>query len=177
MRKKIKNEYDITRNMLKTIRTLTESKGTSSNLTEAQVLVKDLPSDEAEQNIKDGIEVVNDVDVKLLSADRNDLKLTDQQKQAISGIIDAFKTQVDQIVSFDPGFTVSTDQVRLDGNLPDEDIDFIYIAGKEEGVYVNATMLKLEQNVASVLEKLAKFDLSFKEAMEPLINQRLTNIK
>jgi hypothetical protein len=37
-------------------------------------------------------------------------------------------------------------------------------------------MLKLEQNVATALEKLAKFDETFKTSIEPLINQRDNNI-
>jgi hypothetical protein len=180
MQKKTKNEYDVTRNMLKTIRTLTESKTSYSSINEqsqpAEDSLQTLPSDVATQNLKDGIEVINDVDVKLLSSDKNDMKLNDAQKQSISSIIDSFKKQVDQIVDFEPGFTVSPDQVRLDGHLSDEDITFVLIAGKEEGVYINAEMMKLEQNVASVLEKLAKFQIGYQEAMEPLINQRKNNI-
>ena len=180
MQKKIKNEYYVTRNMLKTIRTLTESTTSKSLINEQSAEADDslhkLPSDIATQNLKDGIEVVNDVDVKLLSTDKADMKLNDAQKQSISSIIDSFKNQVEQIVEFEPGFTISPDQVRLDGHLTDEDINFVLIAGKEEGVYINAEMLKLEQNVASVLEKLAKFQIGYQEAMDPLINQRKSNI-
>ena len=115
------------------------------------------------------------MDVKLLSTDQNDLKLTDQQKTAISELIDGFKQQVSQIAEFEPGMTLTQDQVRLDGYLPDEDINFVFIAGKESGVYINADMLKLEQDVATSLEKLAKFEITYKTAMEPLIQERSNN--
>jgi hypothetical protein len=36
-------------------------------------------------------------------------------------------------------------------------------------------MLKLENEVGTMLEKLAKFDETFKSAMEPLITQRDNN--
>ena len=36
-------------------------------------------------------------------------------------------------------------------------------------------MLKLEQNVASMLEKLVKFQETFQTAMEPLIKERNYN--
>jgi hypothetical protein len=176
MQKKIKNDYEVTRRMLKTIRTLTESKTSKNAINETEVVIDSLPSEDAEAKIKDGIEVINGVDVKLLSSDQNDLKLDDQQKQSISTIVDSFKVQVDQMVNFDPGFTLAPEQIRLDGKLTDEDISFVFIAGQEEGVYINASMLKLEQNIASVLEKLAKFQLTFRETMEPLINQRKENI-
>ena len=103
------------------------------------------------------------------------MKLLDSQKQAISGLIDNFRQQVNQVAEFDPGFTINQDQIRLDGYLPDEDIHFVFIAGKEGGSYVNAEMLKLEQEVAMALEKLAKFEEIFKTSMEPLITERNNN--
>ena len=178
MQKKTKNEYDVTRNMLKTIRTLTESRSNTNIISEQAVedSLHTLPSDVAAQNLASGIEVINDVDVKLLSGDKNDMKLTDEQKKSISSIVDSFKTQVSQIVEFEPGFTITPDQVRLDGKLSDDDVNFVFIAGKEDGVYINADMLRLEQNVAATLEKLAKFQIGYQEAMEPVMDQRRNNI-
>ena len=129
-----------------------------------------------ERNFNTDFLVVNDVEVKLNSVDQTDLEITEDQKSAISNLIDNFKQQVSQIAEFDPGMTINQDQIRLDGYLPDEDINFVFIAGTESGVYINADMLKLEQNVATALEKLAKFDETFKTSIEPLINQRDNNI-
>jgi hypothetical protein len=166
----MKNSYDLDKKMLNMMRRLNES--TASN----KVLREQLePQPEPEQNMKDDVLVVNDVDVKINSTDDADMKLMDDQKNEISGIIDNFKQQVSQIVNFEPGFTLFPDQIRLDGSLTDEDIKFVFIAGKEGGVYVNADMLKLEQNVANTLEKLAKFNEVFKTAMEPIISQRNNN--
>ena len=170
------DDYDVTRNMLKTIRTLTESKVSSKTINEQQTEFQTPQVNNTnDENQKNDIDVINDVDVKLLSTDQNDLKLTDQQKTAISELIDGFKQQVSQIAEFEPGMTLTQDQVRLDGYLPDEDINFVFIAGKESGVYINADMLKLEQDVATSLEKLAKFEITYKTAMEPLIQERSNN--
>lgn len=170
----MKTEYDVTKNMLKTIRTLTESQTSKKTINEVAEFQSPL-ADKADQEQKDDITVVNDVDVKMLSTDQMDMKLLDSQKQAISGLIDNFRQQVSQIAEFDPGFTINQEQIRLDGYLPDEDIHFVYIAGKEAGSYVNAEMLKLEQEVATMLEKLAKFEEIFKTSMEPLITERSNN--
>lgn len=177
MQKKMKtDDYDVTRNMLKTIRTLTESKVSSKTINEQQTEFQTPQVNNTnDENQKNDIDVINDVDVKLLSTDQNDLKLTDQQKTAISELIDGFKQQVSQIAEFEPGMTLTQDQIRLDGYLPDEDINFVFIAGKESGVYINADMLKLEQDVATSLEKLAKFEITYKTAMEPLIQERSNN--
>ena len=177
MQKKIKtDEYDVTKNMLKTIRTLTESKVSSNVINEQQTEFQTPQVNNVnDENQKNDVDVINDVDVKLLSSDQNDLKLTDQQKTAISELIDGFKQQVSQIVEFEPGMTLTQEQIRLDGYLHDEDINFVFISGKESGVYINADMLKLEQDVATSLEKLAKFEITFKSAMDPIIQERTNN--
>ena len=174
MQKKTKTDYDVTRNMLKTIRTITESKASNRTLNEA-VGFQSPEVDKSEENLKNDVMVVNDVEIKMNSSDEADLTLQDSEKTAISQLIDNFKQQVSQIADFTPGITIAPDQIRLDGSLTDQDISFVFIAGKESGAYINADMLKLEQDVANELEKLAKFQETFETAMNPLIQERKTN--
>ena len=160
--------------MLKTIRTITESKASNRTLNEA-VGFQSPEVDKSDENLKNDVMVVNDVEIKMNSSDEADLTLQDSEKTAISQLIDNFKQQVSQIADFTPGITIAPDQVRLDGSLTDQDISFVFIAGKESGAYINADMLKLEQDVANELEKLAKFQETFETAMNPLIQERKTN--
>lgn len=169
----MKTEYDVTKNMLKTIRTITESKTSKKSINEQ--VEGQTPEQASSQESKNDITVINNVDVKLNSSDKQDLKISDTDKNAISQLIDGFSQQVSQIAEFDPGMTINQNQIRLDGYLPDEDIHFVFIAGQEAGVYINAEMLKLEQNIANILEKLAKFNETFKTSMEPLIKERYNN--
>ena len=173
MQMKMKTEYDVTKNMLKTIRTITESKTSKKSINEQ--VEGQTPEHASSQESKNDITVINNVDVKLNSSDKQDLKISDTDKNAISQLIDGFSQQVSQIAEFDPGMTINQNQIRLDGYLPDEDIHFVFIAGQEAGVYINAEMLKLEQNIANILEKLAKFNETFKTSMEPLIKERYNN--
>jgi ferritin-like metal-binding protein YciE len=169
----MKNSYDLDKKMLNMMRKLNESTTSNKILREQVEMRQNEP--QPEQNMKDDVLVVNDVDVKINSIDDVDMKLLDEQKNEISGIIDNFRQQVSQIVNFEPGFSLFPDQIRLDGTLTDDGIKFVFIAGKEGGVYVMADMLKLEQNVANTLEKLAKFNEVFKSSMEPIISQRNNN--
>jgi len=171
---KTKNDYDVMKGMLKTIRTITESKASNRTLNEA-VGFQSPEVDKSEENLKNDVMVVNDVEIKMNSSDEADLTLQDSEKTAISQLIDNFKQQVSQIADFTPGITIAPDQIRLDGSLTDQDISFVFIAGKESGAYINADMLKLEQDVANELEKLAKFQETFETAMNPLIQERKTN--
>jgi hypothetical protein len=155
MQKKQSSMYDQTKKMLNTLRTLNESKFSNRTLSE-QVDTQSQPpmgdeDNKPQEQGKDFV-VINDVEVKLNSTDEADLTLTDEQKEAISSLIDNFKQQVSQITEFEPGMTITQNQIRLDGKLPDEDISFVIIAGEESGTFINAEMLKLESNVGSMLE-------------------------
>lgn len=173
----MKTEYDKIKGMLKTLRDLDEARLTENRNIRGkyQIINEQEETQQPEQSMKDDVMVVNDVDIKMVSSDSADMKLMDDQKNEISGLIDNFRQQVSQIVSFEPGFSISPEQIRLDGQLTDDDVTFVFIAGKESGVYINAEMLKLEQNTANTLEKLAKFNETFKTSMEPLITQRNNN--
>ena len=164
--------YDDTKKMLNTLRKLNENRAFSNNILREEIETQQLQNQEPQE--KD-FTVINDVEVKLLSGDPADMNLLDDQKTAISTLIDNFRQQVDQIAEFKPGMSINPDQVRLDGTLTNEDISFVFIAGKESGVYINADMLKLEQNMANILTKLAKFEETYKTELEPIITQRNHN--
>lgn len=163
--------YDDTKRMLNTLRKLNESKSSIRTIKE-EIETENLPSSESTM---DDVMVINDVEVKLLSTDRDDMGMKDEQKNAISQLIDNFKQQVSQIVEFDPGMTINESQIRLDGTLTDDDLSFVFIAGNDSGLYINTEMVKLEQETIQILDKLLKFNDTFKTAMEPLISQRSNN--
>lgn len=165
MQKKQIMGYDETKKMLNRLRNLNESKPSPN------VLKEDVDTDKQ----LDDVTVINDVEVKILSSDKDDLKFKDEEKESISQLIDNFRQQVSQIVDFDPGMSVNQNQIRLDGVLTDSDISFVFIAGEESGLYVNADMLEINEEVLSDLEKLLKFEETYKTAIEPLITNRRNN--
>jgi len=160
--------YDETKKMLETLRNFKFKNKSNVSLNEQMSPMS---------NQKNDITVVNDVDVNISSSDNTDLTLNDNEKNTLSQVIDNFMSQVSQIVEFEPGITINEKQIRLDGKLTDEDIDFVFIAGDEKGLYVNADMVKIDEEVLTVLDKLVKFEETFKTSMEPLINQRQRNVQ
>lgn len=175
MQKKAIVGYDDTKKMLNTLRKLNENKTSSNVIKEQQELTQQEVEPEQTQKQESDFVIINDVEVKMLSTDDMDMELKEYQKETISNLIDNFKLQVSQITEFDPGITINQKQIRLDGILTDEDISFVFIAGEESGVYINADMLKLDTETGNALEKLSKFEETFKTAMEPLISQRSNN--
>ena len=180
MQKNQTTGYDATKKMLNTLRKLDESRSTSYNLIKENDEFNQQPepqdTEAPQEDMSNDVTVVNDVDVKLMSGDDMDLKLMDDQKNAISGIIDNFRQQVSQLAELDPGFTISEQQIRLDGNMTDEtEIGFVFIAGEESGLYVNGDMLSIDEKTIEMLGKLLKFQPTFVTAMEPLIRDRRTS--
>lgn len=173
MQKKSNIGYDETKRMLNTLRNLNLNKSSYGTLRE-NIETQDNQEPSTEK-VMDDVLVINDVEVKMLSTDKDDMGIKDDQKNTISQLIDNFRQQVSQIVDFDPGMTITENQVRLDGILTNEDVNFVLIAGEENGLYINSEMLKIEDEVMMVLEKLRKFEDTFKTSMEPLITQRFNN--
>lgn len=176
--------YDETKKMLNTLRKLNESAINNKPLIKEQedfdafaqkrkADVKPLPGEEVED--KNNITVINDVDVKIITTDDMDLEIREDQKTAISGAIDQFRSQVSQIAEFEPGFTVEDDQIRLDGSIPDMDLNFVFIAGEERGLYINSEMLKIDDESLEAIEKLSKFEITFATTLDPIIRDRKNN--
>lgn len=163
MQKKIISSYDDTKKMLNTLRKLNETKSSFNTLREQ------------EEPTSDDITVINDVDIKLVSSDTVDLELTEEQKNTISSLIDSFREQVSQIAELKPGFTFNETQIRLDGSITDLDINFVFIVGDEGGLYLNADMLLIDNDVMTTITKLSKFELTFRDTIEPLLRERKTN--
>jgi len=159
--------YDETKKMLDTLRKLTESTRNIKPLTEQQT-----PDT---TDMKDDIDVINDVDVKILSSDNADMKLTDEQKNSISGLIDSFRDQVSELSNLEPGLTINMNQIRLDGSIPNLDLNFVLITGDESGFYLNADMLKIEDEILLTVEKLSKFHKTFEDTLNPLLRERSNN--
>ena len=161
--------YDETKKMLNTLRKLNESKH-SSNILREQIE----PEQQSSDNEQNDVTVINDVEVKLNSNDPSDMKLTDEQKNKLSQLIDNFRSQVSQLTKFEPGMVISTEQIRLDGNI--DDLKFVFIAGENGGLYLNAEMFKLQEEQVDLMTKLSKFLKVYQDTMNPIITERKNNI-
>jgi hypothetical protein len=208
MQKKI-NNYDDTKKMLKTLRGLNEGKTPiykllredSTSVGSGSITGKgdspdtngrgfDLGSEGVKKPVEfgsekeeaaasksaQGITNINNVDVKI----KDGIILRDDQKNGISGLIDNFRSQVSQIVSFRPGpglpgMTIAKNQIRLDGILTDNNFKFTLIAGQQEGAYINADMLKVTKENVDLFNKIIAFQATYKSTVEPMITNMDNN--
>lgn len=151
--------YDDIKKMLNKIRTISESTQPSKTLNEEKI---------------DTLVIGNNVEIKVHSDDEQDLKISDEEKNALNQLIENFKTQVFELTTFEEGFNIYPNSVRLDGKIS-EDLSFVFIAGEDAGLYVNCNMLKIESENATIIEKLNKFDHTFQDVANDLILSRKNN--
>lgn len=154
------------------MRNLTESAAKRNIIKEEEDVMQDV---EATQDQKIDYNVVNDVEVKLHSSDEADLEVSQEEKSALSQLVDNFRTQVTEIADFEEGFNIYPQSIRLDGSIPDMDISFVFIAGDERGLYINADMTELNQESIEILNKLNKFQHTYEDVVNQMIVSRKTN--
>jgi len=157
------SNYDNTKKMLNTLRNLTESTFKQAPLLREQEENKDL---------KDEITIIDGIEVRLIASTEEDLKLDEPQKKVLGDVINNFGTQVSDLGDLRPGITIQSNQVRLDGTLPDVGLDFVIIAGVNKGTYLNTAMLKTSYELLESIEKLIKFEDVFADAVNDLISER-----
>jgi hypothetical protein len=167
-----KTEYDQIKGMLNTIRTLNESKNTDKNILKEDIDSDVNPSSESSKEQYDDVDVINDVEVKVLSTDKEDIELKDEERNTISQLIDNFRQQVSQLADLNPGLTITENQIRLDGTMTETEISFVFIIGEDNGLYFNGDMLNIEQETLDMFDKLLKFKPTFISEMEPLLRTR-----
>lgn len=154
--------YDQIKKMLNTMRNLTESTQPKTTLTE-----------EEQQDVFNL--VLNDnVEVKIHSSDKTDLQLSDEEKNSLNQLIQNFKSQVSELSNFEEGFNIYVDSVRLDGTIG-SDLGFVLIAGNDRGLYINCEMLKLDDEMAGTIDKLTKFQHTYEDVVNGMMNSRKTN--
>lgn len=154
--------YDGIKKMLNKMRTLNENTASKATLKEE------------EQEKVNNLVISNNVEIKVHSTDQEDLEVTEEEKNALNQLIENFKTQVSELATFEEGFNIYTNSVRLDGSIG-EDLGFVYIAGEDRGLYINADMLKIDNEIALVFDKLNKFQHTYEDVVNEMINTRKTN--
>lgn len=159
MSKKQNTGYDDIKKMLNTLRVISENTTASKLLEEQKV---------------NTLVIGNNVEIKVHSEDQDDLVISNEEKNALNQLIENFKAQVYELASFDEGFNVYPNSVRLDGKI-DDDLTFVFIAGEDRGLYINANMLKLDSETAITIDKLNKFQHTFEDVVNQLIEARKNN--
>jgi hypothetical protein len=92
---------------------------------------------------------------------RNDLDITSDEKIAFQETMDEFVSDVSDLTDFNT-LNVYKNSVEWSGKLIDEDIEFILTIGENSGIYINGTMIKVDEDFLATINKLQRFYQKFK---------------
>ncbi len=170
------NQYDEIKSLLKKSRLLQEQVG-PINL--GKSIENSIDADTEEQEI-DPEKVKKDKSktfrisgglLTLHGKDKKDLELTTDEKTSYQETMDEFVTDVSDLSDFGV-LNVYPNEVQWSGKVIDFDLEFFFSIGEKNGVYINGDMIKLDEKLTELVNKLTTFYEKFKTKWAKVISVR-----
>ena len=103
--------------------------------------------------------------------DKSDLQLTTDDKKAFQETMDDFVSEVSEIVDFNK-LNLYSNNVEWSGKITELDVEFFYSIGETNGIYINGTMTKIDDDYLEFLNKLKQYYEKFKSKWSRVIASR-----
>lgn len=103
--------------------------------------------------------------------DKKDLELTTEEKTAFQETMDEFVEEVSDLSDFGV-LNMYPSEVQWSGKVIDFDLEFFYSIGENNGVYINGDMIKLDDKLTELVNKLTSFYEKFKSKWAKVISTR-----
>ena len=127
--------------------------------------VKSSPKDKTQKyRISGGI-------LALHGKSRNDLDITTDDKTAFQETMDEFIDEVSDLVDFKT-LNVYKNNVDWSGKIIDQDLDFTFTIGENSGIYINGSMVKVDEDFLTTITKLQQFYQKFKSKWSKVLASR-----
>ena len=102
---------------------------------------------------------------------RMQLDITTDDKLAFQETMDEFVEEVSDLVDFNT-LNVYPNNVEWSGHLIDEDLNFTFTIGEDSGIYIDGTMIKIDENFDELVHKLQQYYQKFKSKWSKIIASR-----
>jgi hypothetical protein len=100
--------------------------------------------------------------------DKQDSQLTTEDKKAFQETMDEFVAEVSELVDFNK-LNLYENNVEWSGKITELDVEFFYSIGENNGIYVNGTMTKIDDEYLEFLVNLRKYYEKFKSKWSKVI--------
>jgi len=114
--------------------------------------------------------------ITLHGEDNQDLELTTDEKTAFQETMDEFIEEVSDLADFEP-LNVYTNDVEWGGKIVDFDLEFYFTIGENNGIYINGTMIKVDDNFLEMITKIQTYYEKFKSKWAKVIASRKKTTK
>ncbi len=109
--------------------------------------------------------------VTLHGKDKQDLELSTEEKIAFQETMDDFVDQVSDLSDFGT-LHIYPNNVEWSGKVIDFDLEFFYSIGENNGVYINGDMIKLDDSLVELINKLTSYYQQFKSKWAKILASR-----
>jgi hypothetical protein len=109
--------------------------------------------------------------ITLHGKDKKDLELSTDDKISFQETMDDFVNEVSDLSDFGT-LNLYPQNVDWSGRVIDFDLEFYFSIGENNGVYVNGDMIKLDENLVELINKLTSFYDKFKSKWAKVLSQR-----
>ena len=109
--------------------------------------------------------------IVLHGKDKSDLELTTDEKAAFQETMDEFVNEVSDMVDFNK-MNVYPKNVEWSGKIIDFDVEFFFTIGEENGVYLNADLIKTDDEFLQFVDKLKRYYDKFKSKWAKVLAAR-----
>jgi hypothetical protein len=170
------NQYDEIKLLLKRSKMLTEQAGPRNLAKSIEDNITDTSTSgqEGEESIKKDKSKTFRISGGLLSLhgkDKKELELTSEEKTSFQETMDEFVTDVSDLSDFGV-LNIYENEVQWSGKVIDFDLEFFFSIGEENGVYINGDMIKLDDKLTELINKLTSFYEKFKTKWAKVIATR-----
>jgi hypothetical protein len=167
------NEYDEIKNLLKRSKMLMEqgpinlAKSIEDKIDDEQTNVdpEKVRKDKSRSyRISGGILTIH-------GKEKKDLELTTEEKRSFQETMDEFVNDVSDLGEFGT-LNLYENEVQWSGKIMDFDIEFFFSIGENNGVYINGNMIKLDEKLSEMVQKLTTFYDKFKAKWAKVLGLR-----
>lgn len=109
--------------------------------------------------------------ITLHGKNKQQLELSTEEKTAFQETMDDFVNDVSDLSDFGK-LNMYPNNVDWSGKVIDFDLEFYFSIGENNGVYVNGDMIKLDENLVELVNKLTSYYEKFKSKWAKLLSQR-----
>jgi hypothetical protein len=102
---------------------------------------------------------------------KGDLEITTEEKRTFQETMDEFVNEVSDMVDYYP-MNIYPTSVEWSGKVIDQDLEFFYSIGENNGVYINGTMSRVDDEFLEFITKLKGFYQKFKTKWAKLLATR-----
>lgn len=92
---------------------------------------------------------------------KGDLEITTDEKRSFQETMDEFVDEVSEMVDFYP-INIYPTSVEWSGKVIDQDLEFFFSIGENNGVYINGNMIKVDDDFMDFVTKLKGYYMKFK---------------